>query len=333
MLTAYDFPTAQLLDEAGIPLILVGDSLGQVDARLRDDGPASRWPRCSTTPQAVVRGTKRALVVGDMPFLSYSTPERRGRERGPVPARGRRPGGQGRGRRPQRADDRGARQGRHPGDGPHRLDAAGDQRRRQGPGPGQDAASRRGRSSPTRSRSRRPARSRSCSSSSRSSSRRRSPSACGSRRSASAPAPGAAARSRSSPTCSAGTTWHPKHARAVRGPPRDDPRGGSRLRGRRRGRHVPGPRARRSAWTTTSSTRSSAAAAIDRAGGRRSPAGDPARPRPLARRGLVRPSRSAPPGPFGPSRPLPTPHPQEGPRAPVPRTPPRADMLIPASQQ
>ena len=49
--------------------------------------------------KAVVRGTRRALVVGDMPFLSYATPEEALGERRPLPARGRRPGGQDRGRR------------------------------------------------------------------------------------------------------------------------------------------------------------------------------------------------------------------------------------------
>ena len=74
-ITAYDFPTAALVDEAGIPLILVGDSLG----------PRSCWATTSTvrvsmdemlhhTRKAVVRGTKRAIIVADMPFLSYATP-------------------------------------------------------------------------------------------------------------------------------------------------------------------------------------------------------------------------------------------------------------------
>ena len=88
--------------------------------------------------KAVVRGTKRALIVADMPFLTYSNPDEALSQRRPVHARGRRPGGQARGRRPQRADDRGARAGRDPGHGPHRAHAAGDQHDGQGPRPGQE---------------------------------------------------------------------------------------------------------------------------------------------------------------------------------------------------
>ena len=81
-------------------------------------------------------------------------------------------------------------------------------------------ATRPGRCSTTRTRSRRPARSPSCSSSCRSSSPPRSPIGSGSRRSGSGPGRAAAARSRSSTTCSASTTWQPKHAQALREPPR-----------------------------------------------------------------------------------------------------------------
>ena len=74
MLTAYDFPTAKLLDEAGIPLLLVGDSLGQVILGYETTVRVTMAEMVHHT-KAVVRGTQRALVVGDMPFLSYSTPE------------------------------------------------------------------------------------------------------------------------------------------------------------------------------------------------------------------------------------------------------------------
>lgn len=74
MLTAYDYPTARLLDEAGIPLLLVGDSLGTVLLGYDSEIRVTMADMLHHTA-AVVRGTSRALVVGDMPFLSYSTPE------------------------------------------------------------------------------------------------------------------------------------------------------------------------------------------------------------------------------------------------------------------
>ena len=73
MLTAYDYPTARLLDEAGIPFILVGDSVGTVMLGYDSEIRVTMADMLHHTA-AVVRGTKRALVVGDMPFLSYSSP-------------------------------------------------------------------------------------------------------------------------------------------------------------------------------------------------------------------------------------------------------------------
>jgi 3-methyl-2-oxobutanoate hydroxymethyltransferase len=72
MLTAYDHPTAQILDRAGIPLILVGDSLGQVLLGYDSTVRVTMAEMLHHT-KAVVRGSARALVIGDMPFLSYAT--------------------------------------------------------------------------------------------------------------------------------------------------------------------------------------------------------------------------------------------------------------------
>lgn len=72
MLTAYDYPTAQILDDAGIPLLLVGDSLGQVLLGYESTVRVTMTEMLHHT-RAVVRGSKRAMVIGDMPFLSYAT--------------------------------------------------------------------------------------------------------------------------------------------------------------------------------------------------------------------------------------------------------------------
>ena len=74
MLTAYDYPTARLLDEAGIPIILVGDSLATVYLGYDSEIRVTMNEMLHHTA-AVVRGTKHAVVVGDMPFLSYATPD------------------------------------------------------------------------------------------------------------------------------------------------------------------------------------------------------------------------------------------------------------------
>jgi 3-methyl-2-oxobutanoate hydroxymethyltransferase len=72
MLTAYDFITAALLDDAGIDVILVGDSLGNVVLG-HDTTVAVTLDDMLHHTKAVARGAQRAMVVGDMPFLTYHT--------------------------------------------------------------------------------------------------------------------------------------------------------------------------------------------------------------------------------------------------------------------
>jgi len=70
MLTVYDFPTARILDEAGIPILLVGDSVGNNVLGYENTLPVTMREMLHHT-RAVARGAREALVVGDMPFLSY----------------------------------------------------------------------------------------------------------------------------------------------------------------------------------------------------------------------------------------------------------------------
>ena len=70
MLTAYDYVTAKIIDEIGIPLILVGDSLGMVVLGYESTIPVTMDEMLHHT-KAVVRGTKQAMVIGDMPFMTY----------------------------------------------------------------------------------------------------------------------------------------------------------------------------------------------------------------------------------------------------------------------
>lgn len=72
VVTAYDFPTARLVDEAGAEIILVGDSLGMVVLGYESTLPVTMDDMLHHT-RAVVRARPRALVVADLPFMSYQT--------------------------------------------------------------------------------------------------------------------------------------------------------------------------------------------------------------------------------------------------------------------
>jgi 3-methyl-2-oxobutanoate hydroxymethyltransferase len=75
MLTAYDYPMALLEDRAGIDIILVGDSVGNTVLGYENTIPVTMEEMIHHT-KAVTRGAKYALIIGDMPFMSYNTSER-----------------------------------------------------------------------------------------------------------------------------------------------------------------------------------------------------------------------------------------------------------------
>lgn len=74
MVTAYDYTSARIIDRTDIPLILVGDSLGMVVQGLDSTLPVS-LDDVLYHSRAVLRGCHKPLVVGDLPFLTYATPD------------------------------------------------------------------------------------------------------------------------------------------------------------------------------------------------------------------------------------------------------------------
>jgi 3-methyl-2-oxobutanoate hydroxymethyltransferase len=74
MVTAYDYPSAQIADRAGLPVLLVGDSLGMVVHGRSSTLPVTLDDMVRHTA-AVARGAAHALVVADLPFLTYATPD------------------------------------------------------------------------------------------------------------------------------------------------------------------------------------------------------------------------------------------------------------------
>ncbi len=78
VLTAYDFQTARILDEAGIPMLLVGDSCGMVEAGYETTLPVTLEEMIYHC-RAVARGRASALVVADMPFASYQVSRKEAR--------------------------------------------------------------------------------------------------------------------------------------------------------------------------------------------------------------------------------------------------------------
>ncbi|HDM09489.1 MAG: 3-methyl-2-oxobutanoate hydroxymethyltransferase [Deltaproteobacteria bacterium] len=72
MVTAYDYPTASLVDQAGIDTILVGDSLGMVVLGYESTVPVTMEEMIHHC-KAVSRGAKHSFIIGDMPFMSYHT--------------------------------------------------------------------------------------------------------------------------------------------------------------------------------------------------------------------------------------------------------------------
>ncbi len=108
MLTAYDYSTARVFDDAGIPVLLVGDSAANVVYGYDTTVPVT-VDELIPLVRGVVRGAPHALVVADLPFGSYeSGPAAGAGDRDPLPQGDRRARGQAGGRRAGRRPDRDA---------------------------------------------------------------------------------------------------------------------------------------------------------------------------------------------------------------------------------
>ena len=128
-LTAYDYTSAQMVDAAGVPFILIGDTLGMV-VQGHDTTLPVTLDHIIYHAQMVERGTRRALLVGDLPFMTYQISlEYALRNAARLMKDGRR-------RRGDRTDCRAAGAGRYPGLRTPRLHAAIDARQGRSAHPG-----------------------------------------------------------------------------------------------------------------------------------------------------------------------------------------------------
>src|SRR5688572_11198566 len=75
-LTAYDYTSAQMIDAAGVPVVLIGDTLGMV-VQGQDTTLPVTLDQIIYHAQMVVRGSQRALLIGDLPFMTYQRSEER----------------------------------------------------------------------------------------------------------------------------------------------------------------------------------------------------------------------------------------------------------------
>ena len=163
MVTAYDYPRRRSREEAGVDVVLVGDSGAMTVLGYPSTVPVSTEEMLMLA-SAARRGCKTPLLVGDLPFGSYEALGRAGdRDRPAVHQGGRLRRGQARARRHQRPAGPRDRRRRDPGHGSRRADARRRRPRSAATAPRAAPPSARSRSRATRSRSRRPAASRSCS--------------------------------------------------------------------------------------------------------------------------------------------------------------------------